>query len=121
MLNLFYPSKRFCGGCQQWDRYDEQEMSVILKPVKRYSFHKRVYVKLMIRSELPHYCFPDGLPKKKKGKRVQQTVSWSPRFEDEADHRLHPSLEPRMVQKGLGRARKQSMSPLTEPLGTVDN
>jgi hypothetical protein len=29
----------------------------------------------MIRSELPHYCFPDGLPKKKKGKRVQQTVS----------------------------------------------
>lgn len=36
ILNLFYPSKRFCGGCQQWDRYDEQEMSVILRPVKRY-------------------------------------------------------------------------------------
>jgi poly(A) polymerase len=35
ILNLFYPSKRFCGGCQQWDRYDEQEMSVILRPVKR--------------------------------------------------------------------------------------
>jgi len=50
---------------------------VILKPVKRYSFHVRIRVKLINRSELPHYCFPDGLPKKKKGKRVQQTVSYS--------------------------------------------
>ena len=84
-MNLFYPSKRFCGGCQQWDRYDEQEMSVILKPVKRYSFTIRIGVELIIRSELPHYCFPDGLPKKKKGKRVQQTVSFVRRIRDQAD------------------------------------
>ena len=36
MLNLFYPSKRFCASCQQWDKYDEMEMSVILRPAKRY-------------------------------------------------------------------------------------
>lgn len=35
ILNLFYPSKRFCQGCQVWDRYDEQEMSVCLRPAKR--------------------------------------------------------------------------------------
>lgn len=35
MLNLFYPSKQFCAACQGWDRYDEQEMSVILRPAKR--------------------------------------------------------------------------------------
>ncbi|KAK1921134.1 putative polynucleotide adenylyltransferase [Papiliotrema laurentii] len=59
VLNLFYPSKRFCAACQGWDKYDEQEMSVILRPAKR--------------SQLPFYCFPDGQPKpKKKGKRGQQ-------------------------------------------------
>lgn len=36
MLNLFYPSKRFCAACQSWDKYDEMEMSVILRPAKRY-------------------------------------------------------------------------------------
>ncbi|BEJ14520.1 hypothetical protein CspHIS471_0402870 [Cutaneotrichosporon sp. HIS471] len=56
ILNLFYPSKRFCAACQQWDKYDEQEMSVILRPAKR--------------SDLPFYVFPDGVPNpKKKGKR----------------------------------------------------
>lgn len=59
VLNLFYPSKRFCASCQQWDKYDEMEMSVILRPAKR--------------TDLPFYCFPDGQPKsKKKGKRGQQ-------------------------------------------------
>ncbi|KAI9633303.1 putative polynucleotide adenylyltransferase [Dioszegia hungarica] len=56
ILNLFYPSKRFCAACQGWDKYDEMEMSVILRPAKR--------------SELPFYCFPDGQAKgKKKTKR----------------------------------------------------
>lgn len=35
VLNLFYASKRFCQACQSWDKYDEQEMSVILRPAKR--------------------------------------------------------------------------------------
>ena len=61
VLNLFYPSKRFCAACQSWDKYDEQEMSVILRPAKR--------------SDLPFYCFPDGQPKsRKKGKRVQNNA-----------------------------------------------
>ncbi|TXT12394.1 uncharacterized protein COLE_02804 [Cutaneotrichosporon oleaginosum] len=56
VLNLFYPSKRFCAACQGWDKYDEQEMSVILRPARR--------------SDLPFYVFPDGIPRpKKKGKR----------------------------------------------------
>ncbi|KAK8844831.1 hypothetical protein IAR55_006681 [Kwoniella newhampshirensis] len=58
VLNLFYPSKRFCAACQQWEKYNEMEMSVILRPAKR--------------SDLPPYCFPEGLPKsKKKAKRAQ--------------------------------------------------
>lgn len=61
VLNLFYPSKRFCSACQSWDKYDEQEMSVILRPAKR--------------SDLPFYCFPDGQPKsRKKGKRLQNNA-----------------------------------------------
>jgi poly(A) polymerase len=36
VLNLFYASKRFCSACQGWDKYDEMEMSVILRPAKRY-------------------------------------------------------------------------------------
>nr|XP_019013940.1 poly(A) polymerase [Kwoniella pini CBS 10737]OCF52721.1 poly(A) polymerase [Kwoniella pini CBS 10737] len=59
VLNLFYPSKRFCAACQGWEKYNEMEMSVILRPAKR--------------SDLPPYCFPDGQPKsKKKTKRGQQ-------------------------------------------------
>ncbi|WWD22616.1 hypothetical protein CI109_107109 [Kwoniella shandongensis] len=59
VLNLFYPSKRFCAACQQWEKYNEMEMSVILRPAKR--------------SDLPPYCFPEGVPKsKKKAKRAQQ-------------------------------------------------
>ncbi|KAK6904611.1 poly(A) polymerase [Kwoniella mangroviensis CBS 10435] len=62
VLNLFYPSKRFCSACQGWDKYNEMEMSVILRPAKR--------------SDLPPYCFPDGQPKsKKKTKRGQQNGS----------------------------------------------
>ncbi|WWC57497.1 uncharacterized protein I303_100029 [Kwoniella dejecticola CBS 10117] len=62
VLNLFYPSKRFCAACQGWDKYNEMEMSVILRPAKR--------------SDLPPYCFPDGQPKsKKKTKRGQQNGS----------------------------------------------
>mgnify|MGYP006876478430 CR=1 FL=1 len=77
MLNLFYPSKRFCAACQGWDKYDEQEMSVILRPAKR-SVIPRLSSKpvLIHSSQLPFYCFPDGQPKpKKKGKRGQQNVS----------------------------------------------
>ncbi|WVF66782.1 hypothetical protein IAT40_001524 [Kwoniella sp. CBS 6097] len=62
VLNLFYPSKKFCAACQNWDKYNELEMSVILRPAKR--------------SDLPPYCFPDGVPKsKKKTKRAQQNGS----------------------------------------------
>lgn len=79
MLNLFYPSKRFCSACQSWDKYDEQEMSVILRPAKRCVLLK--WTRLIFRSELPFYCFPDGHPKaKKKGKRGQQNVSGPLRF-----------------------------------------
>lgn len=35
VLNLFYPSKKFCAVCQNWDKYNEMEMSVILRPAKR--------------------------------------------------------------------------------------
>lgn len=76
VLNLFYPSKRFCAACQSWDKYDEQEMSVILRPAKRYvwTMGTNDYAN-GTRSELPYYCFPDGQPKiKKKGKRAQQNV-----------------------------------------------
>jgi hypothetical protein len=84
---------------------------VILKPVKRYvSFQLPFRVKLINRSELPHYCFPDGLPKKKKGKRVQQTVSCFDQFEIKLTYRLYLSLELRMVRKDLAPARKQSES-----------
>ncbi|ORX35170.1 putative polynucleotide adenylyltransferase [Kockovaella imperatae] len=72
VLNLFYPSKRFCGACQQWDKYDEQEMSVILRPARR--------------SDLPFYCFPDGQPKpKKKVKRAQNGSSTEEVVEDGLD------------------------------------
>lgn len=77
---MFYPSKRFCGNCQSWDKYDEMEMSVVLRPAKKYVDHDLLFPELSLvdllifsRSELPFYCFPDGLPKpKKKGKRGQQ-------------------------------------------------
>ncbi|KAK4685893.1 poly(A) polymerase, partial [Tremellales sp. Uapishka_1] len=63
VLNLFYPSKRFCSNCQSWDKYDEQEMS-----------------------DLPFYCFPDGQPKpKKKSKRGQGQAAVDPAVEDSQD------------------------------------
>lgn len=76
VLNLFYPSKGFCQACQTWDKYDEQEMSVILKPIKRYAHALHAMEPgSYIRSDLPYYCFPDGQPKpKKKTKRGQTNV-----------------------------------------------
>lgn len=59
-MSLYYPSTRFCTACQNWEKYDEQEMSVVLRPVRR--------------ADLPFYLFPDGqAPKsKKKAKRAQE-------------------------------------------------
>ncbi|WVN87612.1 uncharacterized protein L203_102795 [Cryptococcus depauperatus CBS 7841] len=60
VLDLLNPTRRFCTLCQGWDKYDENVMSVILRPTKR--------------SDLPSFVFPNGaLPKpKKKGKRANQ-------------------------------------------------
>ncbi|KAL1407225.1 polynucleotide adenylyltransferase [Vanrija albida] len=80
VLNLFYASKRFCQACQGWDKYDEQEMSVCLKPAKR--------------SDMPFYVFPDGQPKpKKKGKRGQDKAAVDAAGETSDSH--GPSKRPK--------------------------
>ncbi|WVN87609.1 uncharacterized protein L203_102792 [Cryptococcus depauperatus CBS 7841] len=84
VLNLFYPSKKFCSMCQSWDRYNEMEMSVILRPAKR--------------SDLPSFVFPDGIPiSKKKAKRQQQNGS--------ADASLSDSVE------GQGPSKRTKAAP----------
>ncbi|ODN73700.1 hypothetical protein, variant [Cryptococcus amylolentus CBS 6039] len=71
VLNLFYPSKKFCATCQNWEKYNEMEMSVILRPAKR--------------SVLPSYVFPDGMPKSKKSKRAQQNGAGDTGMNDGSD------------------------------------
>lgn len=76
ILNLFYASKQFCSSCQSWDKYNEQEMSVILRPAKRYvKPSPSQNPKLIFSSDLPSYVFPDGQPPKSKKKGKREKVS----------------------------------------------
>ncbi|TYJ53782.1 hypothetical protein B9479_005542 [Cryptococcus floricola] len=56
VLNLFYPSKKFCATCQNWEK-----------------------------SVLPSYVFPDGMPKSKKSKRAQQISAGDTGMNDGSD------------------------------------
>jgi hypothetical protein len=61
----------------------------------------------MIRSELPHYCFPDGQPKsKKKGKRVQQTVSCESPIGDGAYRQTASEVGAEDSMEGPGPSKK---------------
>jgi hypothetical protein len=61
VLNLFYPSKRFCSACQQWDKYDELEMSVILRPAKRCVWCPEKRGACMERKPEGRCCIVDGV------------------------------------------------------------
>ncbi|KAL7420428.1 polynucleotide adenylyltransferase [Cryptotrichosporon argae] len=109
VLNLFYPSKRFCSACQGWEKYDEQEMSVILRPAKR--------------SELPYYCFPDGQPKQKKKSKRGQEKAVSDVIEDTTDGQ-GPSKRTKATPSDLGSPAHASANgngalstPLPVPVG----
>ncbi|ORY26955.1 Poly(A) polymerase central domain-domain-containing protein [Naematelia encephala] len=109
VLNLFYPSKRFCSACQSWDKYDEQEMSVILRPAKR--------------SDLPYYVFPDGQPKiKKKGKRGQVNGSVEG-ASDDAGGGPGPSKRSKYVERllVLDKAQLLRATPSEELNGQLKN
>ncbi|KIR69207.1 poly(A) polymerase [Cryptococcus bacillisporus CA1873] len=97
VLNLFYPSKKFCAVCQNWDKYNEMEMSVILRPAKR--------------SELPPYVFPDGMPKsKKKTKRQQQNGSEDAGMNDGSEGQ-GPSKRTKSEQTSFNNSEPQQQLP----------
>ncbi|KIS00523.1 poly(A) polymerase, partial [Cryptococcus deuterogattii 2001/935-1] len=97
VLNLFYPSKKFCAVCQNWDKYNEMEMSVILRPAKR--------------SELPPYVFPDGMPRsKKKTKRQQQNGSEDAGMNDGSEGQ-GPSKRTKSEQTSFNNSEPQQQLP----------